>query len=122
MSMARIATRSQSYAAELFVMRAVDKSARHILVASAASLRLILPAQPAPRVGRRFHSGMRLLFITCRWVAPVTFFATGAFLLVPGELPFEIAIADTQRFEQSRMAADALVVLVVRLRLLRHAI
>jgi hypothetical protein len=122
MGMAGIATRPQSYAVEPLVMRALDKSACHVLVASAACLRLILPVQFASLVGRRPHSGVSYLSILCGRVAAMTFFATGAFLPVSRKLPFEIAIAHAQRFEQSRMAADAVVVLVVRPRLLRRAV
>src|SRR6266540_3428958 len=121
MGMARIATRPQSYAVEPLVMRALDKNACHVLVASATGLRLILPVQLALPVGRKRHSGVRYLFILCGRVAAMTFFATGAFLPVSRKLPFEIAIAYAQRFEQSRMATDAVVVLVVRPRLLRRA-
>src|SRR5262244_3036622 len=122
MGMARVATRLQSYAIEQLVMRALDKSACHVLVASAAGLRLILPVQPALRVGRRRHSGVRCLFILCGRVASVTFFATDAFVPVSRELPFEIAVAHAQRFEQSRMANDAVVFLIVRFRFLRLAV
>jgi hypothetical protein len=82
MDMARVATRPQAYAVEPLVMRALDKSACHVLVASAAGLRLILPVQPALLIGRRRHSGMRYLFILCGRVAAVTFFATDAFIPV----------------------------------------
>jgi hypothetical protein len=120
--MTRVATRPQSYAVEPLVMRALDKSACHVLVASAAGLRLILPVQSALRVGRGRHSGVRLLLIYGGGGASVTSFESGAFLPVSRKLPFEIAIADPKRFEQSRMAIDAVVVLVVRLRLLRRAV
>src|SRR5262245_22238804 len=122
MRMTRVATRPQSYAVEQLVMGALDKSACNILVAIAAGPRLILPVQLAPLVGRRPHSGVRYLFILCGRVAAVTFFATGPFLPVSRKLPFEIAIAHAQRFEQSRMATDAVVVLVVRPRLLGRAV
>jgi len=88
MRMARVATRPQPYAVEPLVMGALDKSACNILMASAAGLRLILPVQPAPLVGRGRHSGVRFLLICCGRVAAVTFFATDAFIPVSRESPF----------------------------------